>query len=125
MSLGKPIKRILVVDDDEAIRSLYKMELKGAGFLVETADSGPQALLAVKTFQPDLVTLDIRMPGMSGLEVLGKIRRRHRNLPVVLCSAYGEYKQDLSSWASDAYIVKSSNMGELIGTIRRLLEEKG
>lgn len=119
------MKKILVVDDEEAIRSLYKMELEDAGYLVETADSGSQALEKLETFHPDLVTLDIKMPGMNGLEVLGEIRKSYKDLPVILCSAYGEYKQDFSCWASDAYIVKSSDIDELIKTIRRLFEERG
>ena len=118
------MKRILVVDDEEAIRSLYKMELEDAGFKVETAATGEEALEMLERFKPDLVTLDIKMPGMDGLQVLGEIRRRVLDLPVILCSAYGEYKRDLSSWASDAYIVKSSDVEELVKTVQGLLEEK-
>jgi DNA-binding NtrC family response regulator len=125
MTTKKNMKKILVIDDDEAIRTLYEMELRDAGFHVETADSGSKALQMIENDPPDLITLDIRMPGMSGLEVLGEIRKRHKTLPVVLCSAYGEYKQDFSCWASDAYLVKSSDIGELIETVRRLCEEKG
>ncbi len=125
MTEEKIMKKILVVDDEEAIRSLYKMELEDAGYQVETADSGSQALKKMETFQPDLVTLDIKMPGMSGLEVLAEIRKNYKNLPIILCSAYGEYKQDFSCWASDAYIVKSSNVEELVDTIQRLFEERG
>jgi len=125
MTREKSMKKILVVDDEEAIRSLYKMELEDAGYQVETADSGVQALKKLETFSPDLVTLDIKMPGMNGLEVLGEIRKDHKELPVILCSAYGEYKQDFSCWASDAYVVKSSDVDELIETIRRMFKEKG
>jgi len=125
MTKEKSMKKILVVDDEEAIRSLYKMELEDAGYQVETADSGVQALEKLETFSPDLVTLDIKMPGMNGLEVLGEIRKDHKELPVILCSAYGEYKQDFSCWASDAYVVKSSDVDELIETIRRMFKEKG
>jgi len=125
MTREKSMKKILVVDDEEAIRSLYKMELEDAGYQVETADSGVQALEKLETFCPDLVTLDIKMPGMNGLEVLGEIRKDHKELPVILCSAYGEYKQDFTCWASDAYVVKSSDVDELIETIRRIFKEKG
>ena len=118
------MKKVLVVDDEEAIRSLYKMELEDAGFEVETADSGQQALEMLEAFDPDIVTLDIKMPGMDGLEALGEIRKRKRGLPVILCSAYGEYKQDFSSWASDAYIVKSSDLEKLVETIQALIEER-
>jgi len=125
MTREKSMKKILVVDDEEAIRSLYKMELEDAGYQVETADSGVHALEKLETFCPDLVTLDIKMPGMNGLEVLGEIRKDHKELPVILCSAYGEYKQDFTCWASDAYVVKSSDVDELIETIRRIFKEKG
>jgi DNA-binding response OmpR family regulator len=117
------MKKILVVDDEEAIRDLYRMELEDAGYEVKTAASGEEALKEVAAFSPDLVVLDIKMPGMSGLEVLGKIRETWKALPVILCSAYGEYKQDFSCWASDAYIVKSSQIDELLGTVKRLLTE--
>ncbi len=117
-------KKVLVVDDEEAIRALYKTELEDAGYEVETADSGAQALEKIASFHPDLVTLDIKMPGMDGLEALGKIRQKYQSLPVILCSAYGEYKQDFTCWASDAYLVKSSNVEELIETVGRLLEKK-
>jgi len=117
------MKKILIVDDEEAIRDLYRMELEDAGYQVKTAASGEEALKAVVSFSPDLVVLDIKMPGMSGLDVLGKIRETWKALPVILCSAYGEYKQDFSCWASDAYIVKSSQIDELLGTVKRLLTE--
>ena len=117
-------KKVLVVDDEEAIRALYKTELEDAGYEVETADSGAQALEKIASSHPDLVPLDIKMPGMDGLETLGKIRQKYQSLPVILCSAYGEYKQDFTCWASDAYLVKSSNVEELIETVGRLLEDK-
>lgn len=116
------MKKIMVVDDEENIRMLYKEELEEEGFAVDLARNGEEALTKLEKFQPDLITLDIKMPGMNGIEVLKQIRERQRNLPVILCSAYGEYKQDLSTWASDAYVVKCADLSELKSTIRRLLE---
>jgi len=115
------MKKILVVDDEENIRFLYQEELEEEGYTVDVAAHGQEALEKVNTFKPDLVTLDIRMPGMDGVETLRKIREVRRNLPVILCSAYGEYKQDLSTWASDAYVIKTSDLTELKGTIKTLL----
>ncbi|MFQ6079435.1 MAG: response regulator [Thermodesulfobacteriota bacterium] len=115
------MKKILVVDDEENIRILYQEELEEEGYTVEVAAHGQEALEKVNIFRPDLVTLDIRMPGMDGVETLRKIREVQRNLPVILCSAYGEYKQDLTTWASDAYVIKTSDLTELKGTIRMLL----
>lgn len=115
------MKKILVVDDEESIRYLYKEELEEEGFAVEVAKGGEEALEKVPLFKPDLVTLDIKMPGMNGIETLKRIRDLDRQIPIIMCSAYGEYKQDLTTWASDAYIVKCADLTELKTTIRRLL----
>ena len=116
------MKRILVVDDEENIRFLYKEELEDEGFAVDLAKNGEEVLEKVENFQEDLITLDIKMPGLNGIEVLKRIREQKRNLPIILCSAYGEYKQDLTTWASDAYVVKCADLTELKETIRRLLK---
>jgi DNA-binding response OmpR family regulator len=113
--------KILVVDDEESIRLLYKEELEEDGFVVEVAKDGLEALKQVPLFKPDLITLDIKMPGLNGIETLKRIREMERQVPIVMCSAYGEYKQDLTTWASDAYVVKCADLTELKSTIRRLL----
>ncbi len=87
--------RIMVVDDEEMIRDLYKDILeKDEGFVVECACNGEEALEKLPLFSPDVITLDIKMPGMDGIECLKRIRKIYHALPVILCSAYGEYKQD-------------------------------
>ncbi|MBS3906471.1 MAG: response regulator [Syntrophaceae bacterium] len=113
--------KILVVDDEESIRLLYKEELEEDGFVVEVAKDGLEALKQVPLFRPDLITLDIKMPGLNGIDTLKRIREMERQIPIVMCSAYGEYKQDLTTWASDAYVVKAADLTELKNTIRRLL----
>jgi len=118
----KPMKKILVVDDEESIRFLYKEELEEEGYIVECAGNGAEALEKLFVFRPDLISLDIKMPGMDGLEALKRIRQTERQLPIILCSAYGEYKQDLTTWASDAYVVKCADLTAFKSTIRRLLE---
>jgi len=115
------MKRIMVVDDEENIRLLYQEELEEEGYTVDVAANGQEALDKLTSFVPDLITLDIKMPGMDGVETLRRIREIQRDLPVVLCSAYGEYKQDLTTWASDAYVIKKSDLTELKETIRTLL----
>jgi len=115
------MKRIMVVDDEENIRLLYQEELEEEGYTVDVAANGEEALDKLTSFVPDLITLDIKMPGMDGVETLRRIREVQRDLPVILCSAYGEYKRDLTTWASDAYVIKTSDLSELKKTIRTLL----
>jgi CheY-like chemotaxis protein len=115
------MKRIMVVDDEENIRLLYQEELEEEGYTVDVAANGQEALDKLTSFVPDLITLDIKMPGMDGVETLRRIREVQRDLPVILCSAYGEYKRDLTTWASDAYVIKTSDLTELKETIRTLL----
>jgi len=115
------MKKILIVDDEESIRFLYKEELEEEGYIVECAGNGEEALEKLCVFKPDLISLDIKMPVMDGIEALKRIREKERQLPVILCSAYGEYKQDLTTWASDAYVVKCADLTAFKITIRKLL----
>ncbi|NIO17516.1 MAG: response regulator [Deltaproteobacteria bacterium] len=116
------MRKILVVDDEESIRLLYKEELEDEGYEVAVAADGMEALEKFQLFQPDLVTLDLKMPGMDGLEVLQKIRKVDMDIPIVLLTAYSEFKQDFTTWASNAYIVKSMDLSELKVTIKEFLE---
>jgi CheY-like chemotaxis protein len=113
--------KILVVDDEENIRLLFKEELEEEGYEVEVASNGYDALEKLKKSRFDVVIMDIKMPGMDGIQALNEIKNANKDQPVILCSAYGEFKQDFSSWASDGYIVKSADTGELKQTIRNIL----
>ncbi len=115
---------ILVVDDEENIRWLYKEELEEEGYSIKAAASGEEALEMVPEIKPDLVVMDIKMPGISGVDTLIKIKEIDKNIPVILCSAYGDYKQDFSTWASDAYVVKAASLDELKKSIREVLEKR-
>ena len=116
-------KKILVVDDEENIRILYSEELQDEGYDVIVASNAEEADIKIRESNPDLITLDIRMPGMDGIELLRKLRERDKNIPIVMCSAYSDYKQDFRTWASEAYIIKSSDMVELKSTIREILKK--
>ena len=115
---------IMVVDDEENIRWLYKEELEEEGYSIATAASGEEALQMITEIKPDLVVMDIKMPGISGVDTLIKIEEIDKNIPVILCSAYGDYKQDFTTWASDAYVVKSASLDELKKAIREVLEKR-
>jgi len=117
-------KKILVVDDEESIHLLYREELEEEGYEVISAMTGEEGLKLFQEEKPDLVILDINMPGMDGIEVLRQMKQMQPDVPVILSSAYPEYKQDLASWASDDYIVKSFNLDELKNSVKRHLKAR-
>jgi CheY-like chemotaxis protein len=114
--------KVLVVEDEEAMRMLIKEELEDEGHEVKTVSNGKEALDFLSSNDVDLITLDIEMPDMSGLEVAGKIREMKKNVKIILLTAYSHYKSDLSSWAADDYVVKSSDLSQLKNAVKKLLE---
>ncbi len=118
------MKTILVVDDEQNIRFLYKEELEDDGYQVSVAATGEEALKMLDKQIPDLIILDIKMPGMDGIEVMRKIKDEKGDIPVILCSAYGQYKQDVRVWASDAYVVKPADLRELRLSIKELFNQQ-
>lgn len=115
------MKKILLVDDEDSIRLVYEEEFKEEGYEVIAADNGTDALALFKNDTPDLVILDIQMPGMSGIEVLRRMKTIDSSIPVILSSAFPEFKQDLGAWASDEYVVKSSDLDQLKSVVRRYI----
>jgi DNA-binding response OmpR family regulator len=115
------MKNILLVDDEEGLHLLYREELEPEGYTVHSALTGIEALQKLKTISPDLVILDINMQGMNGIEVLRRIKEINSEVPVVLSSSSHEYKQDLSAWVSDDYIIKSADLADLKAAVRQLL----
>jgi two-component system, response regulator, stage 0 sporulation protein F len=117
------MKTILVVDDDEAIRALLQEELEEEGYKVLIATNARDALKMVAAEPLDLVILDIRMPGMDGLEALPRILGIKEGLPVIMNTAYSQYQDSFMSWAADAYVVKSSDLTELKDKIKELVNK--
>lgn len=115
------MKKILIVDDEAHIRRLYRDELSDEGYDVVAAGGGEEALRVFDRERPDVVVLDIRLPDRDGLDVLGEMLSRRRGAHVVLNSAYPSYRGDFQSWGADAYVVKSSDLGELKRTIHMVL----
>jgi DNA-binding response OmpR family regulator len=116
------MKKILIVDDEPHLRLLYETELRRAGFETMTACNAAQGLEFVETMRPDLVILDIRMAGMDGIEALQRILERDNSIPVVLNTAYSSYRDNYLTWAADAYVTKSSDVSELLETVKELVE---
>lgn len=116
-------KKILVVEDEESLRLLYEEELKAEGYEVLTARNGREAIQELEEGRPDLIILDIVMPVMDGMEALGRIVGKERKIPIILHTSYSGYREDFMSWAADAYVTKSADLGELKDKIRVLLEK--
>ena len=120
--------RILIVDDMAAMRILIKQYLRSndAVLVVGEASNGEEALKKAQEFQPDVVILDMSMPGASGVEVSRKIKSLLPNTSVYLCSAYelNEFKELNIGMPADGFIQKSSMKPELLAMIRKELERK-
>jgi DNA-binding response OmpR family regulator len=113
--------KILVVDDEKNILKLYQAELEDEGYTVVTANSGREALDIFESENPDLVTLDILMPDIDGIQILRQMKEKKPDMPIIMLTAY-DYRDDFSVWVSDAYVVKSSDLSNLKATIRQIIE---
>jgi len=122
MSTDSPKRKILLVEDEESLRLLYKEELESDGYEVLTAPNGKEALRQLEKGKPDLIILDIVMPVMNGMEALEQIMGRERTIPIIIHTSYPGYREDFMSWAADAYVSKSSDLGELKKTVKELLD---
>lgn len=117
-------QRILIADDEPSFRRLYEHELRKEGYEVELASRGKEVLERVRANRPDLVILDIRMPGMNGLDTMNRLLEEHNELPVIINSAYPAFRNSYMSWSADRYLVKSSDLSELKRTVREVLESR-
>ena len=122
MSTDSPKRKILLVEDEESLRLLYKEELESDGYEVLTAPNGKEALRQLEKGKPDLIILDIVMPVMNGMEALEQIMGRERTIPIIIHTSYPGYREDFMSWAADAYVSKSSDLGELKKKVKELLD---
>jgi DNA-binding response OmpR family regulator len=87
---GIIMPKILIVDDDQSIRDLYSSEFIEDGYEVITAADGHKLMERIEKENPDLVILDIKIPGYNGLDILQEIRNKFYNMSVILCTAYDQ-----------------------------------
>lgn len=116
------MNKILVVDDNLAIRMLYTEELIEEGYEVVSHDGGKELMDVLKRETPDLLVLDIKLGKDSGLDLLQNIRNTYDDLPVILCTAYPDFKYDLKSIGADYYVLKSSDLSDLKLKVRLALD---
>ena len=115
-------QKILIVDDDENIAELIELYLNKEGFNTMIANSGEDALSTVKTYEPDLMLLDIMLPGIDGYEVLKRVRKDY-TLPVIMLSAKGETFDKVLGLelGADDYIMKPFDSKEMVARVKAVL----
>jgi len=117
-------RRVLVVDDEESVRWALTKALEQAGYRVDLATDGPSALSAAEHSDVDLVLLDVRLPGRDGLTVLGDLRKRRPDLPVIMMTAYGTLQVAVEAMKQGAYdyIGKPFDVDEVLLVVGKALE---
>ena len=115
-------RNILVVDDEAQITRVLKTSLSAQGYGIRTASDGMQALLEMKTWPPDLIITDLRMPNMDGLQLCRQIRSESR-IPIIVLSVKGEeaIKVEALDAGADDYITKPFSINELLARVRAAL----
>ncbi len=127
MASRKPV--ILVADDDPQILTMLSIRLSKRGYQVVEASDGLQTLKKARSEKPDLVLLDVMMPGKNGWEVSKELRSDEtlRSIGIVMLTAIGERVNEMTSplYGADAYVDKPFEFADLEAKIKRVLEERG
>ncbi len=115
---------ILIIDDDDQLRISFERLLKEEGYAVRTAASGEAGLRMVSETIPDLVLLDVRLPGMNGLETFRQIHQLEQKLPVIIMTAFGTTETAIEATKMGAfdYVIKPFDIPQMLSTIRQALE---
>ena len=118
--------KILVIDDEAAVLKVYTHWLNKAGFMVETAGTGPEGIAKARTGGYDLILLDLVMPGMDGIETLRQLRAAHPDVPVCIATGFeADYQEELQALAAEGIafevIRKSADDAQLITAVQGML----
>jgi nitrogen regulation protein NR(I) len=118
------VSTILIIDDDDQLRMSFERLLIEEGYRVRTAASGESGIRMVEDALPDLVVLDVRLPGMNGLETFERIHAVEQKLPVIIMTAYGTTETAIEATKMGAfdYIIKPFDIPQMLTTIRQALD---
>ena len=118
---------ILIIDDEADMRFAVRMLLERSGHSVMEAGNGDDALAKLDEMIPDLALLDMRLPGMDGLQILQKLREKVKELPIIMVTGYGnvELAEQAIQMGADHYLSKPFHNKELLDVIKQILEKRG
>lgn len=118
-------RKILVVDDEDALRTVLSAELNSEGYDVGTAADGSEALAELQKDKFDLVLLDIKMPNMNGFEVLKVIKEKHQGTKVIMLTGFADLKNAIESkkLGAEDFVSKPYDLVDLLTTIDRVMSE--
>src|SRR5499433_199508 len=121
-----PKPRILVIDDDAGVRESLRMTLEYDGYDVAGAATGQEGIALVEREAPDLVLLDVKMPGMDGLEVLDRLRAVNESLPVIVVSGHGTISTAVEATKKGAFdfIEKPFASDRVLVSVRNALDQR-
>lgn len=113
---------VMVVEDDAAIRDLMREELGSKGLTVIGASSGEEALMFLETQRVDVIIMDLRMPGMNGVETSIAIKHRFPNLPIIMCTVCSEYQvRPFIGREVQSYLSKPFSLDQLNSSVQSAL----
>jgi DNA-binding response OmpR family regulator len=112
------MKKILVVDDDHNILEVVKSILISYGFEVHTHSTGLNVPEVVSDYQPDLILLDVRLPGKSGTDICKELKDQHCVVPIILFSAHTQQPNFLDAFGADAFMQKPFDVRDLVNTVK-------
>ena len=115
---------LLLLEDEASVREAFALRLRDQGYMVQTAGSGEEALGLLRSFEPDLLVVDLVMPNLSGLDVLARVKQQLPALPVIVLTARGTVKDAVEAMRLGAFdfVAKSIDMDDLLHTLRRATE---
>jgi DNA-binding response OmpR family regulator len=117
---------IMIIDDDPGIKLAFKKVLTGEDFLISTSSNSERLIDLIGTKKPRVVILDMKMPGYSGADLLRKIKKSNRKLPVIIMTAYSNMftEKDAFMLGADAYLKKPFEINAMLSKLRSLVNEQ-
>ena len=115
---------LLLLEDEASVREAFALRLRDQGYVVQTAETGEEALGLLRSFEPDVLIVDLVMPNLSGLDVLARVKQMSPALPVIVLTARGTVKDAVEAMRLGAFdfVAKSIDMDDLLYILRRVTD---